>query len=149
VAAKFAPNDRLTLTPRLVYQQVKADGWNRIDSFNILANPYTTTRPAVSLGEREQFRQIGEPYDDKFTLADLNIGYRFDSFTLTSITSYTHRTVDVVRDAGALTSSITGGSVGSPSPCTRSTRRSTTSPTPPSPSRRRSASPAARASSSG
>ena len=112
VAAKFAPNDRLTLTPRLVYQQVKADGWNRIDAFNILANPYTTTRPAVSLGEREQFRQIGEPYDDKFTLVDLNVGYRFDSFTLTSITSYTHRTVDVVRDAGALTSSITGGSVG-------------------------------------
>ena len=34
------------------------DGWNRIDVFNILANPYTTTRPAVTLGEREQFTQI-------------------------------------------------------------------------------------------
>jgi iron complex outermembrane receptor protein len=112
VAMKFAPNDRLTITPRIVYQQVKADGWNRIDAFNILANAYTTTRPAVALGEREQFRQIGEPYDDKFTLADLNIGYRFGDVTLTSITSYTHRTVDVVRDAGALTSSITGGSIG-------------------------------------
>ena len=34
------------------------DGWNRIDAFNILANPFTTTRPAVDLGEREQFTQI-------------------------------------------------------------------------------------------
>jgi len=25
--------------PRLVYQRVKMDGWNRIDAFNILANP--------------------------------------------------------------------------------------------------------------
>jgi iron complex outermembrane receptor protein len=112
LAVKFAPNDRLTITPRILYQQVQADGWNRIDAFNILANPYTTTRPAVTLGEREQFRQIGEPYDDKFTLADLNIGYRFGKVTLTSITSYTHRNIDVIRDAGALTSSITGGSVG-------------------------------------
>ena len=32
--------------------------------------------------------------------------------TLTSITSYNHRDILVVRDAGALTSSITGGSIG-------------------------------------
>ena len=32
---------------RIVYQRVKMDGWNRIDVFNILANPFTTTRPAV------------------------------------------------------------------------------------------------------
>ena len=111
-AVKIAPNDRLSITPRLVYQEVSADGWNRIDDFNILANPFTTTRPAVALGERGQFRQIGEPYKDKFTLADLNISYNFGDFILTSITSYTHRTIDVVRDAGALTSSITGGSIG-------------------------------------
>ena len=29
-----------------------------IDDYNILANPFTTTRPAVTLGEREQFTQI-------------------------------------------------------------------------------------------
>ena len=33
---------------------------------------------------------------------------------LTSITSYTHRDILVVRDAGALTASITGGSIGLP-----------------------------------
>jgi iron complex outermembrane recepter protein len=113
-AIKIAPNDRLTITPRILYQEVGADGWNRIDAFNILANPYTTTRPPVTLGPREQFTQIGEPFKDKFTLGDLNVNYNFGEVALTSITSYTHRDVDVVRDAGALTSSITGGSIGLP-----------------------------------
>ncbi len=111
-ALKIAPNDRLTLTPRIVYQKATADGWNRTDVFNILANSYTTTRPAVTLGSREQFRQIAEPFKDTFFLGDLNIGYKFGDAALTSITSYTNRDVDVIRDAGALTSSITGGSIG-------------------------------------
>jgi len=111
-AVRIAPNDRLTITPRFFYQKVEMDGWNRIDDFNILANPYTTTRPPVQLGERQLFTQIGEPYTDEFVLGDLNLSYRFGTVTLTSITSYTHRDVLVVRDAGALTSSITGGSQG-------------------------------------
>jgi len=114
VALRMQPNDQLTITPRILYQKVTTDGWNREDAFNILANPYTTTRPAVKLGEREQFTQIGEPFSDKFLLADLNIGYDFGNLALTSITSYTDRDVDVIRDATALTASITGGSIGLP-----------------------------------
>ncbi len=114
VALKIAPNERLSITPRVVYQKTEADGWNRADAYNILGNPYTTSRPAVSLGEREQFTQIGEPFEDDFTLADLNVRYDFGGAVLTSITSYTKRDVLVVRDAGALTSSITGGSIGLP-----------------------------------
>ena len=38
------------------------DGWNRIDAYNILANPFTTSRPVVDLGEREQFIQFEEPF---------------------------------------------------------------------------------------
>ena len=108
----FEPNDRLTVTPRLVYQEVDMDGWNRVDAYNILANPFTTTRPAVTLGEREQFTQFEEPFTDEFLLADLKIEYQFDELLLTSITSYTDRDVLVVRDATALTGSITGGSIG-------------------------------------
>lgn len=115
-AIAIVPNDRLSITPRLVYQKVEADGWNRIDSFNILANPYTTTRPPVTLGERELFAQIGEPFNDKFVLGDLNIHAHVGEAVLTSVTSYTDRDVDVIRDAGALTSSITGGSIGLPEP---------------------------------
>ncbi len=113
-AVQIAPNDRLTITPRFVYQKLEADGWNRIDIYNILANPFTTTRPAVTLGDRKLFTQIDEPYTDKFYLADLNVAYDLGGVTLTSITSYTNRDILVVRDAGALTSSITGGSFGLP-----------------------------------
>ncbi len=111
-SVRIAPNDRFSLTPRIVYQKIEMDGWNRIDDFNILANPYTSTRPAVTLGERELYAQIGEPYSDEFVLGDLNLSYRFSDVTLTSITSYSTRDILVVRDAGALTSSITGGSIG-------------------------------------
>ena len=60
-----------------MYQSVGIDGWNRIDDFNILANPYTTTRPAVNLGERELFTQIPEPFTDDYILGDLNMRYDF------------------------------------------------------------------------
>ncbi|MEM7480673.1 MAG: TonB-dependent receptor [Acidobacteriota bacterium] len=106
------PNERLKITPRLLYQEVDMDGWNRADAYNILGNPFTTTRPAVDFGEREQFTQIGEPFTDEFLLADLNIEYDFGDLSLTSITSFTDRDVLVVRDATALTASITGGTIG-------------------------------------
>ena len=114
IAVKLAPIDRLTITPRFLYQKTQMDGWNRIDDYNILANPFTTTRPAVTLGDRELFIQIREPYTDKWYLGDLNINYDFGEVELTSITSYNVRDILVVRDAGALTSSITGGSIGQP-----------------------------------
>lgn len=114
VALDLAPAENLTITPRFVYQNIAMDGWNREDVFNILANPYTTTRPAITLGGNRQFTQIPEPYTDKFSLGDLAIKYDFGSALLTSVTSFTARGIEVVRDAGALTSSITGGSIGLP-----------------------------------
>jgi iron complex outermembrane recepter protein len=113
-ALRFEPNASFTITPRVVYQTVRMDGWNRIDAFNILANPYTTSRPPVTLGERELFTQIPEPFTDNYTLGDLNMRYDFGKANLTSVTSYSYRDILVVRDAGALTSSITGGTIGLP-----------------------------------
>jgi iron complex outermembrane receptor protein len=113
---RIAPNDRLTVTPRFVYQKVKMDGWNRVDAFNILANPFTTARPQVAFGEREQFAQLEETFTDEFVLGDVNVNYVFGDVALTSITSYTYRDVLVIRDATSLTASITGGSIGLPEP---------------------------------
>ena len=111
----FKPNDRLTITPRILHQKVDMDGWNRIDVYNILANPFTQSRPKVTLGDRRQFTQFSEPTVDKFTLGDLGISYNLaNGMTLSSITSYSDRDVDVIRDATALTASITGGSIGLP-----------------------------------
>jgi len=111
-SARIAPSPQLSITPRVVYQRVGMDGWNRIDDFNILANPFTTTRPAVTLGGGRQFTQLEEKFTDDFVLGDVNIEYNFGDLLLTSITSYTYRDILVIRDAGALTSSITGGSIG-------------------------------------
>src|SRR5882724_11703899 len=113
-ALRIGPTEHFSITPRVVYQQVKADGWNRIDAFNILANPFTTTRDTITLGPRQQYTQIREPFTDKFLLADVNLQYDLGSMKLTSITSYTHRDILVVRDATALTASVTGGTIGLP-----------------------------------
>ena len=90
------------------------DGWNRTDTFNILANPYTTSRPAVTLGGRRLFIADNEPYNDDFALGDLNVRYDFGGVNLTSVTSYMWRDLKVARDGGALYASIVGGSIGMP-----------------------------------
>ena len=113
-ALLIEPNEQLSILPRIVFQSVKLDGWNRIDAYNILANPFTTSRRAVTLGERRQFVQIDEPFTDDFVLGDLKLRYDLGGVSLTSVTSYATRDILVVRDGGALTASVTGGSIGLP-----------------------------------
>jgi iron complex outermembrane receptor protein len=102
----WKPTDQLSITPRYVYQKLKTNGYPREDAYNILGNPYQTTQPAVSIGERQQYTQQREGIDDAFNLADLKVEYDFGPTTLTSITSYTHRDVTVLRDATQLTGSV-------------------------------------------
>ncbi len=102
----WKPSDQLSITPRLVYQSLTTNGYPREDAYNILGNPYMTTQPAVSIGEREQYTQQHEGITDDFGLADLKIDYDFGPATLTSISSYTHRKVTVLRDATQLTGSV-------------------------------------------
>lgn len=106
VAMTFQPNEDISITPRFVYQKLDTDGFPRIDAFNILANPFTTTQPAVTLGEREQYVQLKEGIEDDFRLADLKMEFGLGALTLTSVTSYTDREVIVTRDATSLTGSI-------------------------------------------
>jgi iron complex outermembrane receptor protein len=114
MAFRLSPSGRFTITPRIAFQRMNMNGWNRIDTFNILANPYTTSRPQVTLGGRRLFTQMQEPFTDDFLLADLNLRYDFGGVTLTSISAWTHRNVLVVRDGTALSASILGGSIGLP-----------------------------------
>ena len=106
MAVRIQPAERFSVTPRVIYQDVTMDGWNRIDAYNVLANPYTTTRPAVTLGKRQLFTQIKEPYTDTFMLGDLTVEYDFGPAALTAVTSVTERDVRVVRDATALAASV-------------------------------------------
>ncbi len=105
---KYAPSDRLTLTPRIIYQKVDMNGFNREDRFNTLANSFTTTRPQIAPAENQQYIQLQENFVDEFLLLDNVLDFEFDSMTLTSITSFTDRDVLVLRDASALTLGVVG-----------------------------------------
>ncbi len=107
VALLWKPTDDLSVEPRLVVQSLGTGGFPREDVYNILGNPYTTTQPAVTLGDRQQFTQQPEGINDQFHLADLKIDYDLAGAALTSVTSYTWRKVTVRRDATQLTGSVT------------------------------------------
>jgi iron complex outermembrane recepter protein len=113
VAMLFQPNENVSITPRVVYQKLQTDGYPRIDVYNILGNPFTTTQPPVNPGERGQVTQIPEGIDDEMTMADVVLNWGLGGVTLTSVTSYTDRDVEVVRDASQLSGSvsITFGSI--------------------------------------
>jgi len=83
VAVTFSPSDSLSITPRIIYQEISTDGFNRQEAFNLFANPYTTTRPAVQLGEREQHLLLREGFEDKTMLADLVVDASFSSVDMT------------------------------------------------------------------
>jgi len=107
VALLFQPSENISITPRIVYQKLQTDGYPRIDAYNILGNPYTTTQPPVNPGERGQVTQLREGIDDEITLADLTMEFGLGGVTLTSVSSYTDRDLTVLRDASQLTGSVT------------------------------------------
>lgn len=106
LAITVKPTETLTITPRVVYQEVKANGFNRQEAFNLYAQPFTTTRPAIQLGNRQQFLLLPERFKDKFLLADLNLALDLGGVTVTSVSTYVDRDILVSRDASALTGSV-------------------------------------------
>ena len=97
----------IRITPRILYQEIRADGFNRQEVFNLFANPFTTTRPAVTFDEREQFLLLRESFADDTLLADLTASFELsEMLELTSISSYINRDIVVSRDASALTGSV-------------------------------------------
>jgi iron complex outermembrane receptor protein len=106
VTFTFKPSDNLTLTPRIIYQEIETDGFNRQEVFNLFANPFTTTRPAVTFDERQQFLLTDEAFEDEILILDNVAELSLDGVDVTSVTSYTDRSILVSRDASALTGSV-------------------------------------------
>ncbi len=106
-ALRFEPSENVAITPRVIYQEIDMDGYNRQDIWNILANPYTTTELPIQIGERQQYTQLQEKFTDDFLLFDLNMEFDLGGVVLTSVTSYTDRDILVIRDATQLTGSVT------------------------------------------
>ncbi|MFN7178444.1 TonB-dependent receptor [Hyphomonas sp.] len=99
VALTFQPSDALTITPRIIYQEIGADGFNRSEAFNWLSG-------VASLPRGTQYLQMGEEFSDETMIADLTASLDLGSVTLTSVTSYIDRDILVSRDASALTQSV-------------------------------------------
>lgn len=106
LALTWWATDNLTITPRVVYQEIDVDGFNRQEVFNLFANPYTTTRPAIQLGEREQYLLLDEGFKDETLIADITAEWQLDSVDMTFVYSYTDRDILVSRDASALSGSV-------------------------------------------
>lgn len=106
VAVLLQPSDDVTITPRIIYQTIKTDGFNRQEVYNLYANRFTTTRPAVTFKEREQFLLLDEKFDDEIIIGDLTMQATLGPIAVTSVTSYTDRKILVSRDASALTGSV-------------------------------------------
>jgi iron complex outermembrane receptor protein len=106
VALLIQPNDNISITPRVVYQEIRADGFNRQEAFNLFANPFTTTRPAIRLGEREQYLLLNESFADDTLLGDLTASFDMGAVELTSVTSYIDLNISLDRDASSLSGSV-------------------------------------------
>lgn len=105
------PTPNLSITPRFLYQHTEVNGFNRQEAFNLFANPFTDPgaingRQPVTFQERQQFLMLDEEFSDEMFLADLNVTYDFGNVQLTSVTSYTNRSILASRDASALTGSV-------------------------------------------
>jgi len=104
-ALKFG-TENFSITPRIVYQELTTDGFNRQEQYNLFANPNTTTRTPIQLGERQQHLLLDEEFSDETMLADLVVEFGFSSFDMTLVGSYIDRSLLVSRDASALTGSV-------------------------------------------
>ena len=106
ISVLIQPSENISITPRIVYQEVRANGFNRQEVYNLYANPFNTTRRAVTFNEREQYLRLGEEFRDDTLIADLTAKIGLGGVELTSITSYIDRSILVSRDASALTGSV-------------------------------------------
>ena len=108
LALRWELTDNIVVTPRVIYQDIDFNGYNRAGR---VQHPRATRsrlpQPRVDIGEREQYRQLDEHFDDDFFLGDLTMEFDFGRAVLTSISSYTDRDILVTRDASQLTGSIT------------------------------------------
>ena len=112
ISLRLEPAAGVVITPRVLYQEIRANGFNRQEVYNLYANPFTNAaapngRPPVTFNEREQFLLLQEGFADDTFLADLTAQIELgDQVSFTSISTYISRQIEVSRDASALTGSV-------------------------------------------
>ena len=102
VSLAIKPMDALMITPRIMYQQAKANGFQYADDGSYpVPVPGTfvnapNMHPAGYMQDR--FFNLPEDSDDSWTLASVGVKYEASSFAFLSSTSYFDRTVDETED---------------------------------------------------
>ncbi len=105
ISLLWEPTENLSITPRVVYQNIDLGGFNRDEVFNLFANPYTD--PPTPLGDREQHLLLDEAFEDETLIFDTVVNWSIeDFFDVTYSASYINRDLLVSRDASALTGSV-------------------------------------------
>jgi iron complex outermembrane receptor protein len=85
LSALYLPSDRLSILPTITVQKTSANGPSQIDS-----DPGTNAH--------YQPFDVAEPLTDSFFLAAATVAYRFDDFTLTSVTADWRRRQQQTQD---------------------------------------------------
>ncbi len=103
VSLAIKPNDALMITPRIMYQQSKANGLLYADGGSYpVPGPSPGIFVPVSMHPvgymQDRFFNLPERSDDAWTLASVGIKYEANSFAFLSSTSYFDRTVDETED---------------------------------------------------
>lgn len=109
LAVLWKPAENLTITPRIVYQDVDIEGFNREEVYNLFRSPYTDPQKVapVELGRREQFLLFDEGFEDETLILDTIVKWDVnDAFDITYTTAYVSRDILASRDASALTGSV-------------------------------------------
>lgn len=113
VALLWEPTENLSITPRVLYQNIDLGGFNRDEVFNLFANPYTV--PPTPLGDREQYLLLDEAFEDETLIFDTVVNWSIEGFfDVTYSASYINRDLLVSRDASALTGSVGIDPIGFP-----------------------------------
>jgi len=106
VALLWEPTDNIRITPRVIYQKISVDGFNREEHYNLYYNEFTDPPHPDGPGKRTQYLKLDEKFTDKVWLTDLVGSVDFGAVELTSVSTYINRDILVSRDASALTGSV-------------------------------------------
>jgi outer membrane receptor protein involved in Fe transport len=106
IALTYAPSANFSITPRIIYQRLHMNGFNRQEVFSLFANDFTTTRPRVIFDDDQQYLTTRESFDDKTLIADNVIKLGLGGVDFSAITTYTRRDILANRDESTLTGSV-------------------------------------------
>ena len=99
----WKPTENLSITPRVVYQNIDLGGFNREEVFNIFANPDSN----ITLEDREQVLLLDEAFEDETLILDTVVNWEIEGFfDVNYSAAYINRDLLVSRDASALTGSV-------------------------------------------